>query len=101
MRKIRIKVHAPEDTRYLMAGAAPLFAELVEQVRGKFGFKGDVKLRIRDEDGDMITLGDQDDLDLAVAGCREVAAVEKVDLGKMEVWVKDVSVGSGVESMKV
>lgn len=91
MRKIRIKVHAPEDTRYVMASAAPLFTELLKQVRSKFGLERDViKLRIRDEDGDMITLGDQDDLDLAVAGCREVAAVEKVDMGKMEVWVKDV-----------
>lgn len=88
MRKIRIKVHAPEDTRYIMAGAAPVYAELVDQVKGKFGLKIDARLRIKDEDGDMVTVGDQDDLDLAVLVCKEAARAEGAEMGKMEVWVK-------------
>jgi len=88
MRKIRIKVHAPEDTRYIMAGAAPVYAELVDQVKGKFGLKTDARLRIKDEDGDMVTVGDQDDLDLAVLVCKEAARAEGAEMGKMEVWVK-------------
>jgi hypothetical protein len=90
MRKIRIKVHAPEDTRYVMAGPLPVYTELLEQVRVKFGFKCDFRLRIRDEDGDMVTVGDQDDLDLAVGACRELAGVERAEMGKMEIWVKEV-----------
>jgi hypothetical protein len=90
MRKIRIKVHAPEDTRYVMAGSLPVYSELLEQVRVKFGFKTDIRLRIRDEDGDMVTVGDQDDLDLAVMACKEVAAVERAEMGKMEIWIKEV-----------
>lgn len=90
MRKIRIKVHAPEDTRYVMAGPLPIYTELLEQVRVKFGFKCDFRLRIRDEDGDMVTVGDQDDLDLAVSACSELAGVERAEMGKMEIWVKEV-----------
>lgn len=90
MRKIRIKVHAPEDTRYVMAGSLPIYTELLEQVRVKFSFKCDIRLRIRDEDGDMVTVGDQDDLDLAVMACKELAGVERAEMGKMEIWVKEV-----------
>ena len=90
MRKIRIKVHAPEDTRYIMASAAPSYVELLEQVRAKFSLKSDIRLRIKDEDGDMVTVGDQDDLDLAVMACKEVAAVERAEMGKMEIWIKEV-----------
>lgn len=90
MRKIRVKVHAPEDTRYVMAGALPVYTELLEQVRVKFSFKSDIRLRIRDEDGDMVTVGDQDDLDLAVMACKESAGIERAEMGKMEIWVKEV-----------
>jgi hypothetical protein len=90
VRKIRIKVHAPEDTRYVMAGPLPIYTELLEQVRVKFSFKSDIRLRIRDEDGDMVTVGDQDDLDLAVTACKELATVERAEMGKMEIWVKEV-----------
>ncbi|KAM0720029.1 hypothetical protein Q7P37_004164 [Cladosporium fusiforme] len=89
MRKIRIKVHAPEDTRYIMASAEPVYVALLEQIKVKFGLKGDVRLRIKDEDGDMVTVGDQDDLELAVQGCREAAMAEKAEMGKMEIWLKD------------
>ena len=90
MRKIRIKVHAPEDTRYVMTSAAPQYSELAEQVRSKFGMKAGVRLRIKDEDGDMVTVGDQDDLDLAVMACKDLAESERVEMGKMEIWVKEI-----------
>jgi hypothetical protein len=89
MRKIRIKVHAPEDTRYVMASAAPNYVELLEQVRSKFKLNSDIRLRIKDEDGDMVTVGDQDDLDLAVMVCKESAELERAEMGKMEIWVKE------------
>jgi hypothetical protein len=91
MRKIRIKVHAPEDTRYVMASAAPNYIELLEQVRVKFSLKSEIRLRIRDEDGDMVTVGDQDDLDLAVMACKESAEIERAEMGKMEIWIKEPS----------
>jgi len=97
MRKIRIKVHAPEDTRYVMASAAPNYVELLEQVRLKFSLKSEIRLRIKDEDGDMVTVGDQDDLDLAVMACKESAEIERAEMGKLEIWVKELcSRDSGV-----
>jgi hypothetical protein len=89
MRKIRIKVHAPEDTRYVMASAAPNYVELLEQVQSKFKIKSEIRLRIKDEDGDMVTVGDQDDLDLAVMACKESAELERAEMGKMEIWIKE------------
>jgi hypothetical protein len=94
MRKIRIKVHAPEDTRYLMASAAPIYSELLEKVKAKFSIKCDIRLRIKDEDGDMVTVGDQDDLDLAVMVCKDSAEIDRVEMGKMEIWVKEMGVSN-------
>ena len=101
MTKIRVKVHGERDTRYVMISPTTTFDELVELVRKKFGLlcgdggemgrsTGEFKVKIRDEEGDMVTLGDQEDLDMAVQACREgIAAIgnEEVHMGKMEVWV--------------
>lgn len=73
-----------------MTSAAPQYSELAEQVRSKFGMKAGVRLRIKDEDGDMVTVGDQDDLDLAVMACKDLAESERVEMGKMEIWVKEI-----------
>ncbi len=39
--------------------------------------------------GDLIVLGDQDDLDMAVSLCKTTAAKEKAEMGKMELWVQE------------
>ena len=83
IRKIRVKVHA-DDTRYIMISATLEFSEFVERIREKFAIRGRFKCKIRD-DGDMITMGDQDDLDMAVLTCRDDARREGADMGKMEV----------------
>lgn len=87
MRKIRIKVHA-EDTRYVMTTPDVIFADLVGQIRAKLGLNHDFKVKMKDEEGDMITMGDQDDLDQAIGVCTAAAAKEKADMGKMDVWVQ-------------
>ena len=81
--KIRVKVHA-DDTRYVMIGPAIEFRDFVDQIRAKFGIRRNFKVKIND-DGDMITMGDQDDLDMSIAVCRKQAMREKADMGKMEV----------------
>lgn len=83
IRKIRVKVHA-DDTRYIMISANLDFAEFVERIREKFAIRGRCKCKIRD-DGDMITMGDQDDLDMAFATCKLEARREGAEMGKMEV----------------
>lgn len=88
IRKIRIKVHAADDVRYIMIGAAVEFPDLVDKVRDKFGLRKRFKIKVRDEDmpnGDMITMGDQDDLDMVIMGVKAMAKKERLDMGKMEV----------------
>jgi hypothetical protein len=93
IRKIRIKVHA-EDVRYIMVGAAVEFADLQDRIREKFGLRRRFKIRVRDEDSsnpsDMITMGDQDDLDIAMMSAKSLARKQKQDVGKMEIWIQEI-----------
>jgi hypothetical protein len=87
IRKIRVKVHA-DDVRYIMIGVAVEFPDLVDKVREKFGLRKRFKIKVKDEDvpnGDMITMGDQDDLDMVIMSVKSQAKRERLDMGKMEV----------------
>ncbi|TAQ85049.1 hypothetical protein B7494_g6623 [Chlorociboria aeruginascens] len=92
LRKIRVKVHS-EDVRYLMIGVAIEFPDFVDKIREKFGLRKRFKIQVRDDDipdGDMITMGDQDDLDMVIMSVKSNARKERLDMGKMEVWVIEV-----------
>lgn len=89
LRRIRIKVHA-EDMRYVMTTLDVRFEELAEQIRQKFKLQGGFKLKVKDEDGDLITMGDDDDLEMTMGGCKAAAAKDKADMGKMEIWVQEI-----------
>ncbi|KAH8683259.1 hypothetical protein BGZ60DRAFT_524590 [Tricladium varicosporioides] len=92
IRKIRVKVHA-EDVRYIMIGAAVEFPDLVDRIRDKFGLRKRFKIKVKDDDmpnGDMITMGDQDDLDMVLMSVKSNAKKERLDMGKMELWVQEV-----------
>lgn len=73
-----------------MISPSTTFPELLEQVKRKFGllcWEGEgsgsgtgsgtgtvgarFRLGIRDEEGDMVTMGDQEDLEMAVLACRD------------------------------
>jgi len=87
-----VKVHA-DDVRYIMIGTAIEFPDLVDKIREKFGLRKRFKIKVRDEDvpnGDMITMGDQDDLDMVLMGVKAQARRERLDMGKMEVWVQEI-----------
>lgn len=81
--RIRVKVHA-DDTRYVMIGPAIEFRDMVQQIRAKFGIQQNFILSIKDE-GDMITMADQDDLDMALMSSVADARKEGSELGRMEV----------------
>lgn len=71
-----------------MVGTAIEFTDLADCVRDKFGIRRRFKMKIMDEDapdGDMITLGDQDDLDMAVQSVVGAAKRQWQDIAKMEV----------------
>lgn len=67
-----------------MIGPTVGFADFETRIREKFGFQCALKLRVQD-DGDMITMVDQEDLDLLLTSAREVARREGSEMGKMEV----------------
>lgn len=60
------------------------FEDFVDRVREKFGIRTRFKLKVRDE-GDLITMGDRDDWDMAVQSVRKEAGKEGEEMGKMEV----------------
>jgi hypothetical protein len=69
-----------------MIGPAIEFGEFVGKIREKFGFNSLLKIRMQDE-GDMITMVDQEDLDLLLMSAKEFARREGSEMGKMEVSV--------------
>lgn len=87
IRKIRVKVHA-DDVRYLMIGTAIEFQDLVDRIKDKFGLRRRFKIKIKDEDmpdGDMITIGDEDDLEMAIQSATNQARRQRLEVAKMEV----------------
>ncbi|KAJ5133494.1 hypothetical protein N7476_003280 [Penicillium atrosanguineum] len=88
VRRFRTKVHAPDDIRYIMIGPMVDFSEFENRIREKFGFQCPLKMKVQD-DGDMITMVDQEDLELLLSSAREVAQREGSEMGKMEVWVEE------------
>ena len=84
VQRFRTKVHAPDDIRYIMIGPTIKFAEFETRIREKFGFQRPLKMKVQD-DGDMITMVDQEDLDLLLSSAREIARREGSEMGKMEV----------------
>jgi hypothetical protein len=86
MRKVRVKCHFNEDTRYLMISAVIDFGDFESKIREKFAIKDRLKIKMQD-DGDMITMGDQDDLEMLLGSVRSQARKERNEMGKMEVWI--------------
>lgn len=85
VRKIRVKVHSKAETRYIMIGPAVEFGDFEAKVREKFGgLRRRLKIEMKD-DGDTITMGDQDDLDMLIESAKSAARNEKQEMGKMEV----------------
>ncbi|KAG6034072.1 hypothetical protein E4U41_006701 [Claviceps citrina] len=91
IRKIRVKVHAA-DVRYIMISPAIEYPDFVDMVKEKFGMTRRFKMKIKDEDmpeGDMITVGDDDDLEMAVQSATSLAMRQGQDVAKMEIWIFD------------
>jgi hypothetical protein len=71
-----------------MVGAAVEFPDLVDRIRDKFGLRKRFKIKVRDDDmpnGDMITMGDQDDLEMVMMTVKSNARRQRQEIGKMEV----------------
>ncbi|KAI9893696.1 MAG: hypothetical protein M1814_005912 [Vezdaea aestivalis] len=86
IRKIRVKVHFDDDTRNVMITPMTEFDDFKEGLREKLKLQSRFKIKIKD-DGDLITMGDQDDLDMAISTSKSEARRKMLDMGRMEVWV--------------
>ncbi|KAI0883416.1 uncharacterized protein GGS22DRAFT_30393 [Annulohypoxylon maeteangense] len=93
IRKVRIKVHS-EDVRYVMVPITVEFPDLVDRIRDKFGLRRRFKLKVKDEDSpgssEMITMGDQDDLEMVMMSVKSQARKQRLDMGKLEIWVQEI-----------
>ena len=81
---LRIKVHNGDDTRYIMVNTGIMYEEFLDRIRDKFQMEKRFKIKIKDE-GDLITVGDRDDWDMAVQTVRRDARKQSAEIGKMEV----------------
>lgn len=87
LRTVRVKAHA-DDARYIVVGPAIEFSVFVEKIQEKFGLRRRFKIKIKDEDspdGEMITMGDQDDLDMVMTSVKQEARKQRSETGKLEV----------------
>ncbi|KAL5615036.1 hypothetical protein BROUX41_005101 [Berkeleyomyces rouxiae] len=92
IRNIRIKVHFQEESRYVLIPTTADFGEIEDRIRNKFSIRRRFKMRIREDNdpkGDMITMGDQDDVDLAIMNSKSEARRAKWETGKLEMWVQE------------
>ncbi|TKA71226.1 hypothetical protein B0A49_04169 [Cryomyces minteri] len=78
--RIRIKI---------LTAPSPVFDAFADQLRVKFALRRAFRIKVKDEEGDWITLADQDDLDLAVEGCVSAARRERAEMGKLELWIQE------------
>lgn len=88
--RIRLKLHHGDETRYIVVPTTTTLTELMQQVTQKVEAKRRIRLRTRDEDNDLITIGDQEDLDVLISACKHLAETQAVETGKMEIWVDNV-----------
>ena len=101
LKNIRIKLHYQDDARFILLPPSASFEELVRKVGEKLHIPKEqsFKVKVRDEEGDLITMGDQDDWDMALSGTRKEFESENLrsgeesrggeggGRGKMEIWV--------------
>lgn len=90
VKTLRVKVHYPSETRYIIMPSTINFQEFTDFIVKKFS--GDVKekavkIKTKDEEGDVITVGDQEDLEPCLSSVRAAARKEGVEVGKLEVSV--------------
>lgn len=90
VKSIHFKLHHNDEIRYIVVVVSISLGELLQQISSKIETTRKIRLRTRDEDDDLITMGDQEDLDILIAACKRRAEAQSVDVGKMEIWVDSV-----------
>ena len=84
IRTVRVKMHHGEESRYLMVSTNIMWDEFQDRAREKLGLKGRFRVKMKDE-GDLITVGDADDWDMAVQTSKRQARKEGDDMARLQV----------------
>jgi len=61
------------------------FDEFMFRLKEKMGLKKPCKCKVKDEDGEMILIADQEDLDMIVMTCKQKAKRSRTEMGKLDV----------------
>ncbi|CCG81403.1 putative PB1 domain protein [Taphrina deformans PYCC 5710] len=86
--RIRVKVCGLEDTRQIMIDSKIEFETFRARLIKKFAWSVLPKLKSKDEDGELILLQDQEDLDECCKAAVLTAQRQSRDIAKVEIWVK-------------
>ncbi|CAG8550770.1 4741_t:CDS:2 [Racocetra fulgida] len=82
--KIRVKCYYKDKTpRAIMVSTDIAYEDLSKRIQEKFSLNNPLKMKYKDEDGTMVMMGDQEDLDMAIS----IIPMSATDVGKMEVWL--------------
>ncbi|KAK3374873.1 hypothetical protein B0H63DRAFT_258607 [Podospora didyma] len=87
---VRVKVHAGKDVRYIMVGLAVAYDDMAGLIQKKFNLRSGFKIKVKDDDypeGDMVTVGDQEDLKMIMDTVKQTAREQRLDTGKLAVWI--------------
>lgn len=84
VRNIRVNIHHNEETRAMMIGLAVEVRDFESKLQAKFGLRRTPRILIQDGKN-MITMRDQDDLDVLLASTKSLARKENQEMGQMEV----------------
>ncbi|KAL7751314.1 hypothetical protein RI367_003174 [Sorochytrium milnesiophthora] len=63
--KLRVKVHFSDEKRMILLPGDATFDELTYKIQEKFNTRSLLKIRFRDEDGELVLMTDDDDLEVA------------------------------------
>lgn len=84
LRTIRVKMHHNDESRYLMVNTGIVWEDFLDRAREKLGLRGRFKVRMKDE-GDLITVGDADDWDMAIQTSKRQARKDGDDMARLQV----------------
>ena len=98
-KRVRIKLRHGGELRFALLDADAAYTVAVEAIRAKLALPDDgagkLRVRFRDDEGDMVTLADDEDWTMAMEGVRRAAreewersgGVEGGETGRLELWI--------------
>lgn len=81
--KIKIKCYH-KDTRVVLVSANIKYPDLIKRIQEKFAIGASLQLKYKDEDGTLVTMIDQDDLEMAISMVPDAPT----ETGRMEIWIE-------------